>query len=388
METVDRSTEQMESKGSRKTGLRNFLIFSVGALSAAGLLAAVTVLIHGRADANGTVDATPPPAVQAYRVERQDSVQRREVFVGEIEAARANRLAFERAGTIVTVLVDENDPVSRGQTIARLDTAALEANRAALVAERAALNAEVEIARLTRDRRQELNALGHTSAQTFDEARLEYDRAMARRQQVEASIRMVDVDLAKSVLLAPFDGRVTARHLDEGAVVSPGNPVIDLIEDSRPQVRAGLPEAVAASLRVGDVVEVETAAGSAPAVVAAVRADIDQRTRTRIVLLDLDSDTVSFGATADVIIQRPVAVAGFWVPVTALRQGRRGLWTVSTILADGVGYRAGTESVEILFLDGERAYVRGSLANGDEIVPDGTHRLVPGSAVTRVASEG
>lgn len=352
---------------------------TVAVAVAGGLLAAGTLTLHARTGDVGTVAVQPPIRVHTLTVERQAGAIRREVYVGRVEAARQIHLAFERTGTVTEVLVEEGDTVAAGAVVAVLDTDLLDARRAELVAERKALDADVELARLTMVRQKELQQHGHASQQRFDEARLTHSRMQAARAKVDAAIRSVDVDLSKSILTAPFAGEVTDRLLDEGAVVSPGAAVLDLIENGRPQARVGLPESVAAELRHGDPMTVETVGGSMTASVAAIRADIDPRTRTRIVLLDLPRAAAAFGSAVEVVVERALATPGFWVPVTALREGRRGLWTLTTIVHGAGDPVAGSESVEILFLDGDRAYVRGTLADGAEIVANGSHRLVPGS---------
>jgi RND family efflux transporter MFP subunit len=357
---------------------------TTAAVAVAGaLLAAGTIALHARAGDGDAVAVRPPTPVRTLTVERQETVTRSEIYVGRLEAARSIHLAFERSGTVEAVMVEEGDRVEEGMVVALLDTDLLTARRAELLAEREALDADVELARLTTDRQQELQRLGHASTQRYDEARLSYTRLKAARLRVDAAIRALDVDLDKSVLTAPFAGEVTARMLDEGAVVAPGAAVLDLIERDRPQVRVGLPEAVAASLSQGQPITIETALGPVGATVNAVRADIDPRTRTQIVLLDLPATDAAFGSAVEVMVERTVAASGFWVPVTALREGRRGLWTLMTVVPGEDGPVAGTESVEILFLQGERAYVRGSLADGAEIVADGNHRVVPGSPLGR-----
>jgi len=372
-----------------RPGIGRRLVVMAGVLGgvavAGGLLAAGTIALHARAGNGDQIATRPPITVHTVTIQRQADITRNEVYVGRIEAARQIHLAFERPGTVTDVLFEEGDRVAAGAVVARLDTELLEARRAELVAERKALDADVELARLTMGRQKELQKLGHASTQRFDEARLSHSRSQADRARVDAAIRSVDVDLGKSVLTAPFDGEVTARLLDQGAVVSLGTAVLNLIENGRPQARVGLPEAVAGRLRTGDPLTVESAEGTMTATVAAVRADIDPRTRTRIVLLDLPRATAAFGSAVQVVVPRRVETAGFWVPVSALREGRRGLWTLTTVVPGDTAATAGSESVEILFLEGDRAFVRGSLADSVEIVADGNHRLVPGSPLTRAA---
>ena len=66
------------------------------------------------------------------------------------------------------------------------------------------------------------------------------------------------------------------------------------------------------------------------------------------------------------------------MPVAALVEGSRGLWTVLTLGGDG---SLGSEAVSVVALRGEDAFVQGSLRDGDRIVPKGTHRVRPGQVV-------
>jgi multidrug resistance efflux pump len=50
----------------------------------------------------------------------------------------------------------------------------------------------------------------------------------------------IDVDLAKTRLLAPFDGTVVRRLVDEGRVLGSGEAVVHLQEQRAPQIRIGI----------------------------------------------------------------------------------------------------------------------------------------------------
>lgn len=354
------------------------------AAAAVALLAAGTLAIHLRAPTEADAAAAASVAVETLVVERVEAVRRSERYVGRIEPARQTRLAFERGGTLVDIRADEGQVVREGETVARLDTALLEARRAELTAERAALEARAELASLTLRRRSELRDRGHVSEQAYDEARLSLTQTEAAIRQVDAGLRSVAIDLRKSVLRAPFSGQITARALDEGGIVSAGEPVLDIIESGRPQIRVGIPEDRATTLRAGQVLAVDAAGGRQPGRIAAIRADMDPATQTRIVVLDLPPDeALVFGAIAEVVIEDEIAQSGFWVPITALHEGARGLWTVITALETADGLTAASETVEIVVLDGGRALVRGTLTPGAEIVATGRHRLVPGTRIAR-----
>jgi len=331
------------------------------------------------------IAASAPTHAPVVAVQRTGGLRVETRRLGVVEPARQVQAAFDLAGQVETVAVQEGDRVQAGQLLARLDGARISARIAELEAQRAAAEAQAELARLTLERQETLRARGFASDQRWDEARLEAERIAASLRQIDAGLAAARIDLDHSELRAPFAGEIASRSVDEGAVVSAGQPVIELIEVDRPRVRVGLPEAAAARLAPGTLMQVEIDGRRLTAAVAAVRPDVDPATRTRAALLDLlvpQGSRIAYGAAVSVIVERTREEAGFWLPVAALREGGKGLWTVLTVAERPGGPVAGVESVEILHVEGERAFVRGTLAPGDRVVVAGAHKLAPGLRLT------
>ena len=303
-------------------------------------------------------------------------------YPGRIEARRAVDLGFEQGGTIARVQVEEGDRVAAGAILADLDTRALEADREARIAARDSLRAQADLAQLTADRQKALLDRDHVSRQRYDEARLAVARLEADIRAAEAGIAALDVALDKAVLRAPFAAIVGARHADDGTRVASGQPVIALFEDTAPQFRAGLPPALARTLRKGDAARVDIDGIGYDARVLHVRDDVDPATRTHAVILTLpDLAAAPDGALGSLALVRDVAEAGAWVPATALVEGVRGLWTLYLVDADGERPLARREAVELIYSDGERAYVRGAFERGATVIAAGPHRVANGQPV-------
>ena len=66
---------------------------------------------------------------------------------------------------------------------------------------------------------------------------------------------------------------------------------------------------------------------------------------------------------------------GTWVPLKTLSQSEQGIWTVYTINQDNQVVR---DLVEIIYFEGEYAYVNGTLKNGDLIVLGGPSKIIEG----------
>lgn len=360
-----------------RVALTVLVIGGAGALVVAG-----AGRIAANAEAPVAEAAVVPVDVRVVPLEEQATYRVPARFQGQVEARRRVDLGFEAGGTVAEVLVDEGDRVEAGAVIARLDTRALEAERAAQVAAKAALEAQLELAELTTERQRALAEREFSSAQRYDEARLGAVRLRAEIARAEAGIASVDVALSKAELRAPFAARIGGRMVDEGTRVGGGQALLTLLEDVAPEFRVGLPEALAGNL--ADELRVEIGVKRYTATVSAVRADINAATRTVPVLLSLDGAAgVADGALGALVLDREVAGPGAWVPVSALSEGVRGLWTLF-LIEESDETRVRREAVEVLYADAERAFVRGAFGGARAVVAEGGHRVTDGQLVRPV----
>ena len=199
-------------------------------------------------------------------------------------------------------------------------------------------------------------------------------------------MQLVERDLEDCELQSPYTGTVVHRHLDEGAVVQAGAPLFDLIESDRLEIHVGLPEYLAAVVRVGDKKEVLVANAKFEARVKSIINQLDPVTRTRKIILETaeeSAQTIIAGQIARVRFETEVAEAGFWIPDRAIITDQRGLWSCFTVELDPDGSkgRLRRQAVEVLFQETDRVFVRGTLRDGQWIVADGMHRYVDGQQV-------
>ncbi len=343
--------------------------------------------LRGIDDAPPAAATARPLAVLAAPVALEPGYQRAQRFVGRVEFAQASEVSFELGGKVARVLVDEGDPVAAGAVLAELDTARLQARRAELVAARSEARALLELAKLRDRRARRMLEEDVIAPQRADDARLEASARAAALAGVEARIASLDVDLAKSVLRAPFAGEVAGRQVDAGVVVEAGHPVVRLLETSRPEVRVGVARQVAALLAEGDPVELLVDGERIDARVLAVLPERRRETRTVPVRLAVETAEPALreGDLAELAWREPVAMDGFWLPRAALTEGARGLWAVYVAAPESAdapeAHRLERRPVEVLHEEGERVFARGALRAGEAIVHDGVHRLVPGQLV-------
>ena len=384
-------------------------------------------------------EVVAPLPVQTQVLELASEYQVERAYTGEVVARRSSDLGFEQSGTLVDVLVDEGDTVVAGAAIARLDTRSLQAQRQQLkaqlrqaqarfqelqsgprqqdIAAAAAVvqdvQAQLNLANLQQVRREELYAQGAISLEERDQAvfgaealesrlnqaksqldelnagtRVEQVSAQdAQVEQIEASLKQLDVSITKSVIYAPFNGQVSLRLVDEGVVISPGQPIVRLVEDTALEARIGVPNPVANRLAMGSIQPIELNGQLFKGQVTALLPELDEASQTVTVVMSLPPEVqTSVGTIARLKLQDQQDEMGYWLPISALVAGERGLWSAyvlgeSASETDKSLYEVRRREVEILYTESDRAFVRGLLQPGEKIITNGTHRLVPGQLV-------
>lgn len=362
------------------------------ALPAAGLLAAkwagTSEVAAGETGDTRRLAAIGVPVLEA---EEQTSYEMKRVFIGRVEARRSGALGFERAGMLTQILVREGDRVRRGEPLARLDRAVLQARRAELSAALASAEANLALAKATRKRHQKSVKNGAVTRQALDEALEGANAAEANAQLAQARIASIDVDLAKTELTTPFDGIVTRRVVDEGQVLSAGATVLELQEDAVPEIRVGVGGTLSRTLRAGERYPLTVNDQALSARLRTVLPLRSARSRSVDALFEPEDANLRLrpGELAELTLTETIHKPGLWLPISALTQGQRGLWRtlVASPLADdddnelGATHRLSPRPLQVLYVEGERAYVRGDLRQGAQVVAAGHQHVVAGQLV-------
>jgi len=162
-----------------------------------------------------TVQKDPARAVRVRNFVAEE-LERDIVLRGRTEASREVRLRAETAGRIVTVPADEGTWVRQGSVVARIERA----ERTATLAEAKALLRQREI---EYNAAKSLAAKGYRADTKLAEAAAQLDAARARVAQIET-------DIDRTVIRAPFDGRLETRTIELGDYLKEGDPVATIVD--------------------------------------------------------------------------------------------------------------------------------------------------------------
>lgn len=362
-----------------------FSRFALGVATLAILLVVAVIAISAMRAAQAGPAApslADPLPVQTQTVRFEDGAAIETRFPALIAARRQSALGFEAGGRIAQIGFDVGDRVDAGTALATLDTRGLEAQLDSARAQIAATDARADLAGVTLARQRQLVEQGHVSPQRLDEAGADARaaRAQADAARAEAASLQVRIDLSR--IEAPFSGVVTERFADEGAIAAPGAPVLQLVEDGALELRAGLPERDARALTPGEAYSAEIDGRQVSVRFRATTGVIDSRRRAVTAIFDLDPGvTARSGEVARLRLPTQLENRGFWAPITALSEGRRGLWSIYALTPENSHFILEPRPVEIVHTEGQRVYLTGAVSEGETFLASGVHRVAPGQIV-------
>lgn len=319
----------------------------------------------------------------------QNSFTKPRSIFGQIESTQQSDIGFELSGILSDIAVVEGAVVERGSILASLDVSRLQARKNELLSALGSAKAGAKLAKLSAQRVAELVQAKLEPQQRLDEVAAQLDAADAAVSEAKARLNSIQVELAKSVLTAPFSGQVVKRFVDKGTVLKAGDAVFSILAGDGLEAHFGLPEQTAFGLTVGQQINLKVANVDIPARVKSIAKERQLATRTIEAVFDIDTKALSeqqgkmlvSGDLVSFRVDIPVEKSGAWVPISALASGVRGMWTLYVVNKKD---QIETRIVSIEYAEQHRAFVTGAITNGDKLVINGIHRLTPHQRVNNV----
>lgn len=177
-------------------------------------------------------------------------------------------LSFEASGKIEKIFFKEGTLVKKGQILAELNNEDLIAQLGKLQLQNKLLTEKVNRQKILLEK----EAISQES----------YDQLMTDLQSNEAEIKLLQVNISKRKLQAPFDGIIGLRYISEGAYVNPSAQVAKLIKTQPLKIEFSIPERYAEIVKTGYnlTFHIENSTEQHTAKVYALEPTIDANTRT------------------------------------------------------------------------------------------------------------
>ena len=222
--------------------------------------AVVTSLLHPTPQAHAEQDRAMIVTVAAPQ---RVVDPRRATLPGTLEAWERAPLYARVTGYVESVAVEIGDEVEAGAELATITVPEMDSQLAAARARVEQGRAELELAKLTRSRNQELRRhnADAVAKQAVDQSAAEEKVEQARLQLAEAELARLEALADFSTIRAPFSGRITKRLLHPGALAKEGTnsgaePVVEISRSDRLRLRFYVPGSMIAAVHKGQTVHV------------------------------------------------------------------------------------------------------------------------------------
>jgi membrane fusion protein, multidrug efflux system len=233
-----------------------------------GGLAAVKSAQIGRLIAGGKA-FTPPPETVSAAVAQAEKWPTSLSAIGSIAAVQGVTITPDIPGTVREVAFESGARVAKGDLLVRLDTSSEEAQLRAI-------EAQVELARINRDRARNLRGVNMV-------AQAELDSAEATLKQDQANADAIRATIGKKTIRAPFAGELGIRLVNLGQYLDIGKPIVSLQQLAPMYAEFSLPQQELSRLATGMPVRVTTDAYPGrrfEGTLTAINPDLDSSTRS------------------------------------------------------------------------------------------------------------
>jgi RND family efflux transporter MFP subunit len=301
--------------------------------------------------------------LEILEIKMMDSYKITRDFPGKLLPAQQSNLAFEIPGKINVINVDIGDAVKKGQILAELD------NREA-TAQLKQAKAKYDLALQILNRYKDLRSEGHISIQDLDNANSE---ELIAKSQLE----FYKVKLEQTKLIAPFDGVIQNRYLDTGSVINGGIPIVEILGSKNVEAHISIPLKFIDKLNIGNSYDFKIGNKKSKGVLARLAPMTPGGSDNRLAIFNFDT-FFDPGSIAELKLSLDEEGRGLWVPIKSLSQSEQGIWAIYTINKKKVVVR---DLVEILYFQGEYAFVNGTLKDGDLVILGGAQKIIEGKSL-------
>lgn len=288
-------------------------------------------------------------------------------------------------GYVAKWYVDIGAKVKKGQRLADLDTPDVDNQLLQGKAQMRTDQANEAFAKVTADRYAKLATQGLVAQQIADQYTAQYKADAATVQADQANVARLQTLQDFKHIDAPYDGIITQRNLNIGALVdsgASGSNLFVIADTSKLRIYVDVPETYAASVRIGMPAEVSlNTYGAKPfaGTVARTADALDPNTRTLRTEIDVANDDQQLvpGVYANVKLQLSTATRNYVVPANVLLFRAEGL---QLALIDGQ-QRVHLQHVTIGRDFGSTVEIIEGLADGDRVVLSPPDSLYEGQQV-------
>lgn len=308
----------------------------------------------------------PAPKVDGFVVQTETLSESIEL-PGTLVADDATEIHPEVSGRITALNIREGAYVGKGAVLAKLYDGDLQAQKRKL-------EVQLKIAQQTENRHEQLVKIGGISKQ-------DYELTALQVSNLRADLDIINTAIAKTVVRAPFSGKLGLKEISVGAYVTPQSIIATIQQTTDLKLDFNVPEKYTSQIKRGQYVNFRVEGSERPytAVVSATEAGIAQATRSLMVRATVRGDATGLvpGNFAKVRLSFAPDPNALMVPTQAIIPQARGKKVVV--------YRNGTATftdVTTGVRDSSMVQIVSGLSQGDTVVVTGLLSIKPDAKIT------
>jgi len=379
---------------SERPSPRRLRLIGIVALIVAASLACFGIMrrLHGESVLKHRIEETAATTVNVISPSAGESKQEL-VLPSNVQAFYDAPIYARVPGYLKKWYVDIGTKVKAGDLLAEIETPELDQQVRQAQADLATAVAKERLAGTTAKRWQAMLASTSVSKQESDEKSGDFDAKKATVSAERANVERLQALTSFKRIVAPFDGVITSRKTDIGALINAGSgsgPELFRIADTHKlRIYVQVPQTYASQIAIGmhaDLQLPEQAGRTYPAEVVSTSNAINETSRTLLVQLEVDNSKgiLIAGSYADVHFDLPSSSGVLQLPVTALLFRRDGL-KVAVVSSDG---KATLRSIQLGRDFGTRVEVLAGLSANDRVIDSPPDWLAAGDLVRPAEDPG
>ncbi len=324
----NRTTSEQQRQPNKPQKHRGYLV--AGLLAILFLVAAILGIASRFSERNALAKETEALAVASVSVihPKAEPPQEQLVLPSTLQAYTESPIYARTSGYLKKWYKDIGSRVRQGEILADIETPEIDQELMQAKAARDQASAQVEIARSSAKRWENLQKMDAVAQQETDERNSGYTQAQANLAAADANVRRLEQLESFKHVYAPFSGVITRRNVDIGALINSGNTganqqLFNIARTDPIRVYVSVPEAYAGMVRPGvhATIQLSSADGQnfSGNVVRNAEA-IDPATRTLLTEIDVPNSKGELlpGSYAQVHFALKVAVPRLTIPVNAM----------------------------------------------------------------------
>ena len=296
---------------------------------------------------------------------------------GTVVSRNDARLSAEVPGRL-TEVADVGTEVRAGERVARIEATTLQLRNEELLARVTRAEARLRFLESEEQRFSQLAEENLAAETQLEQTRSDRDVARGDLEIARAILGQNADRLARTNLLAPFDGIVVERLMTPGERVEEGGEVVRLVDQEHLEILARAPLEYFSYVRKGQALYLSAGEISSVCIGRTVVAVGDVQTHQFELRIDLKGSPFPVGQTMRVAIPTTATRQVLTVPRDALVLRPEGQ---SVFVVDS-NNQAQQVTVTVGVGQGEDVEVLGDISSGDQVVIRGNERLQPGQEVS------